>query len=89
MKKQCHLGGKWSQSQELHWLNDLDKSLAFYHHSEQKDMESNHHNMLKPAWDVIAQISDSLKHYKTSAFVSHVKDHQDDNTSYDDLEMPA
>eukprot|EP00957_Ditylum_brightwellii_P065333 4955442-Ditylum_brightwellii.AAC.1 len=46
-------------------------------------------NTLEPVWDVVAQVADTLKQYNSLITITHVKSHQDDNTLFDKLTMPA
>eukprot|EP00957_Ditylum_brightwellii_P127648 9734986-Ditylum_brightwellii.AAC.1 len=44
---------------------------------------------INPDWDIIVQICDILKDNKIKINLEHVKGHQDDNTPYKELNLPA
>eukprot|EP00957_Ditylum_brightwellii_P070888 5387442-Ditylum_brightwellii.AAC.1 len=44
---------------------------------------------IDPDWDIIVQICDNLKDSKIKINLEHIKGHQDDNTSYEELNLPA
>eukprot|EP00957_Ditylum_brightwellii_P212257 15367141-Ditylum_brightwellii.AAC.1 len=46
-------------------------------------------NTLKPDWDVVAQVPDTLTQYIGILTITHVKSHQDDNTPLKELSLPA
>eukprot|EP00957_Ditylum_brightwellii_P210113 15364588-Ditylum_brightwellii.AAC.1 len=46
-------------------------------------------NTLEPDWDIVAQGAHTLKLYIDTLTITHVKSHQDDNTSLEELSLPA
>eukprot|EP00957_Ditylum_brightwellii_P032238 2443086-Ditylum_brightwellii.AAC.8 len=46
-------------------------------------------NTLKPDWDNIAQFAEYLCSYGPNLHISHIKSHQENNTPYEELNLPA
>eukprot|EP00957_Ditylum_brightwellii_P022382 1688509-Ditylum_brightwellii.AAC.1 len=44
-------------------------------------------NRLEPDWDIVAQVAHTLKPYVDTLTITHVKSHQDDNTSLEKLSL--
>eukprot|EP00957_Ditylum_brightwellii_P054980 4167230-Ditylum_brightwellii.AAC.1 len=44
---------------------------------------------IDPDWDITVQICDSLRSKKIKTNLKHIKGHQDDDTPYEELDLPA
>eukprot|EP00957_Ditylum_brightwellii_P000317 24946-Ditylum_brightwellii.AAC.1 len=44
---------------------------------------------INPDWDIIVQICDILKDKNIKTDLEHIKEHQDDDTPYEELDLPA